>query len=354
MKPVFRFAFALAVVGAIGACSSDSTGPSYDGTVDAEGAGMAAETALSAVHEMMGGIAGGGLAATEVAARMRGAVQKALAPASMPADRIPRGWRPIDLSRGPQLALGAHGVALSTPPGCSTSESGMDGSGDPIDANGNGIPDDYRQTLRCEFTEEVSEDSTATQKIEIDILFKERTDDLFGYDLKVRQAVSVTTNFGVYQKQSQEQQQGMSLRADRASTNELVSLEMRIKYDSDSAEQHAAVYNSAAMRFTPESPIALGSPVPDGEVVLNGEFRYIDSTEPIAIRFVIDTPEPLQYSASCDLNEGQAFVGGILRGRFNGRGSVGFTAEFLSCGDGLDYETFGIDEGAPVAPRFHP
>ena len=80
----------------------------------------------------------------------------------------------------------------------------------------------------------------------------------------------------------------------------------------------------------------------------------MNTDEPIAIRFVLDTPEALQFSQACEVSDGQPFVGGVLRGRFNGRSNVGFTIAFNACGDGSDYDTFGIEEGVPAARRLHP
>jgi hypothetical protein len=352
MKPPMRFGLALALVAGVGACS-ESTGPSYDSSVDAVGAEMAADAAWSSVHEMMAGLASGGLAAPEAAARLAAARQKAFAPIALSADRLPRGYR-ADLARMPDFAPGPNGATLSAPPGCSITESGMDGGGDPIDANANGIPDDYRMSMHCEFSEEVAPDSNVTQKVEVEVSFVERMGDLLGFDLKVRQLVQVSTNFGVFQKQEQIQEQGISLRSDRAGTHDLNSIELRVKPDAETPEVHVEVYQRGDMRFTPDTPISPEAALPDGEVTLGGEFRYINTDEDVALRFVLDTPEPLQFSNACDSSDDQPFVDGVLRGRFNGRSSVGFTIRFNECGVGADYETFGLEEGVPAARPFHP
>ena len=146
MKPWIRFGVALVLVAGIGACSDDS-GQSYDDTVDGAGAEMAADAVWANAHEMMSGIANNGLV-TSASARAKEMLEKARVPAVIPADRLPRGYR-ADLVRMPEFTTGPSGTTLVAPPGCTYSESGMDGGGTPIDANGNGFPDDYRQTMHC-------------------------------------------------------------------------------------------------------------------------------------------------------------------------------------------------------------
>ena len=230
----------------------------------------------------------------------------------------------------------------------------MDAGGDPIDANGNGVPDDYQSTVRCEVTETLGGDSVVTTHVVYEVRVRERTGDLFGYDLLVHQLQQFRSNFGFHQDMETRQEEGISFRSDRVGVKVLSSLALSVQPIGDSVVHTAEQLERMAMTYAPEDPIGLESELPDGEVTLDGEVRYVNTDIPIAVRFLLDTPEPLQYSAACVISDDQAFVGGIMRGRFDGRSSVGFTLDFDVCGEELTYDTFGIEEEAPGAPRFRP
>jgi hypothetical protein len=111
--------------------------------------------------------------------------------------------------------------------------------------------------------------------------------------------------------------------------------------------------------YDPFFPIVLGNALPDGHLTLGAEVHLISTEDSLAYRFVLDTPEPLEFDRSCAENSPQAYVAGILRGRLNGNGHIGFRLTFHECGTEPDFETFGTDDAVPVAPkfvapRFHP
>lgn len=352
MKPWIRFGLSLALVGGVGACN-DEPGQDYDDTVDAASVGDVADFAWVSAHEMMGMIGEGGLPAPQATRLVSAAIQRVVTPSASRSDRVPPTWARFDVRPVPLASLAPDGLRLIAPPGCSSSESGIDAGGDPIDANGNGVPDDWRQTVACEIQQEVAPDSIVTSRQEQELRVRERTGALFGFDFAGRALLSQTSNFGAYFKLEQRVEQTLSIGSDHATTHELDWHELRSKPGTDEPEQHEELLRRGDLRFDPESAIALETPLPDGTVTLGGEFRFVNSEVPIAIRFVLDTPEKLEFSHACEVSNNQPFVGGILRGRFNGRSSVGFTIEFNSCGNDADFETFGI-EGTPVAPQFHP
>ena len=51
------------------------------------------------------------------------------------------------------------------------------------------------------------------------------------------------------------------------------------------------------------------------------------------------------------INE-QPIIDGILRGRLNGSSSVGYTITFNGCGEGADFDSFGIEDDVPVSRQF--
>ena len=348
-----RTAFVCATMTFASACSSDPTGTEYDATVSTDIAENVADMGWGMLNSMMASISNMGIGLSPEAVR-----EQALGVLPVAAPRVvgTGAWRTTFDPR--QLLAAAMPVSgpRMTPPGCSVTESGVyEPGGDPVDANENGFPDDYRFRQECLYPEEGAGDTIYTTRLLVEVVLRELTGVLAGYELRVNISERMSDNYGNFEELIQRSEADLSVRSDRASQHnlQLVSQHSHLPGMTETAILEQGSRGDAS--FDPFGTIVLGDPFPDGELTLNGRIHAVSSEEAIAIQFTLDTPEPLEFDRTCADGEfAQPFIDGVLRGRLNGGNSIGFTVTYNGCGTEADVDIFGTEEEAPAARRFAP
>lgn len=98
------------------------------------------------------------------------------------------------------------------------------------------------------------------------------------------------------------------------------------------------------LAFTPAAghPLTFNAPLPQGTISLGGAMQHVEPevVDRLWYTFLLDTPSTLQWSSTC--HDGD-FVGGTLRGRYNGSAATGFQVSWGGCTDPT-LELFGYME----------
>jgi hypothetical protein len=316
---------ALAIVLA-GACG-DSTGPDFDDSFleyQGESAGeWAYDNLYGLVQRMNFGSPSSGVS-----------VKIALAPAQSPSGR------PSHLPRFPFADAPALGAALQLAAfGCAVEASGVDEDPwDPIDANHNGIPDDYTVRYSCVEADTNSDSTVWIERYESRMRVKERAGVLHGYDVEQEYRELDEGSNGDRYEETHRYVERLAITASSASAASTyhgtwTGRESGVPWDERWGSEQAAT-------FHPSATIVAGEELPDGELLLTGRQYEVYEDEP-AVSFTLSGAGPLQYSASCNEEEHQPFVGGTLGGALNGDAAKGFLFTFSDCGVAPTFEVFG-------------
>jgi hypothetical protein len=225
--------------------------------------------------------------------------------------------------------------------GCAVEASGVEEDPwDPVDANDNGIADDYTVRYTCVETDTASDGTLWTERFESRMRVKERAGALHGYDVEqVYRELDEGSNGDRYEESHKfVERLVITAGAANASTAYHGTWSGRTGgvpwAESWGSEQEAS--------FDPSGPIVAGEKLPDGELLLDGRLHFSFEDEP-AVSFTLSGAGPLQYSASCAAEEHQPFIGGTFGGAFGGDGAKGFRFTFSDCGVDPLFEVFGHD-----------
>ncbi|HVX88446.1 MAG TPA: hypothetical protein VG940_05920 [Gemmatimonadales bacterium] len=231
------------------------------------------------------------------------------------------------------------GLMLADPSAsCTYSGHGFTGGfgfdGDPIDVNGNGIPDDFAFRVECVESDSVAPDTTVTMRIVQDYAIKELTGSLYGGTIAVHVLARYSDNHGRYEEEKIDLTGKQDIRADGIIDQASLEVHQGANNNIDPVVAISAG-ESWDNRFDPASTISLGSDIPDGALTLNGKTWAASTITGLNLSFTVSTPTPLAYSAACaDADTNPPFTAGVLHGKLNNSSNqASFQIDFTSCGN---------------------
>lgn len=314
-----RMALTLAAALGLAACGSKgSTGPSFSNTISSADAASVGGNAASFAGDLASTFDFGtgpsiGLAAS-------------ISP------------RALGLLNGAWQATGARGTpfrvrgVMGAPPVMPISASGCNGghftvvSGDTTDSDHDGIPNNATVTISCDTT--TSNGVTLSEHGTVHI---QDISALYGYQFSVNLTI-VESHADTSLTLSETGFDNATFTAASASDNLSFTISDVSKIGANSTG--GAVHENWDATFTPSgASLAVGSPLPDGNIAFNGGFYVTNAaTSTQNFNFNILTTSPLHYVASCKAaNNDPVFDSGVIQGQFNGSATVGFTATFTAC-----------------------
>ena len=337
-----RSAAFVAALTLFSACSSDSSGPSYDDTFtfgdamnQAEGVAEGSENMMETMHWGFPEL--GIFASPSFASLIPGGGSAMRRPARLP--------RPVA-----GASVGAYLSALqAAAPGCTISGHGSTGGDlyEPYDGNENGIGDDFLVKVECTSVEEVGEGVTVTYKEGEELRIKERSGVLWGWDASIRYWYSDERSDGLDHDEGRiELGQFLVVTTTRAEHGQKFlwaeeGLDGDVPYNYEDGADIKGVFTSAG------DAIEFQTLFPEGTVELSGRVWTLDLEGP-NLSWHIRTDDPLVWSPACADDIGQPFVDGEIEVLLNGDESKGFALDAEECGDGWDVEVFGEEEPIPV------
>ena len=226
----------------------------------------------------------------------------------------------------------AQGLQLSSSAGCSTTAHGFADPdlNDPIDLNGNNIPDDLYFKVVCSFTDTVATDTIVTETLTEEIIIQEITTSLYGVNISERIEQEAHTNHGLYQFI----RYNIGGKQDIRSNGIVDQAELKIRQETNTSGD--VVFYEAGESwdnaFDPTGTIVPESNIPDGDLTIGGH-RYYANSDGENLSFGIHTTDPLAYSAACALADtNPPFTDGTLVGNLNNSSSqASFIIDFTSC-----------------------
>jgi hypothetical protein len=312
------------------ACGSDSSGPTYrDEMLEGDAEGVYEETfgfIQTAFSGMDFGSPGVGILAP---------------PPPLTRLALAHGARPhlVDLQR-------------SLDDGCTISAGGTDEDiWDPIDANGNDVPDDWTLKVICVETNE-NEGVIQLDSVKYGLRIKERTTGLHGFDATAYYISHETYSDGDDEHWGYEQTHNVSITSGAATAT--YRFHQWEKYFNDGVHDDWEMFSEVDLALAPTAGITTieGDELADGELTITGSIRVLDNDDG-NFRFELSTPEPWLYSYACandpEIETSQRFVGGTLEGLFNGDENTGFYLTWTPCGTGHDFGIIGDD--VPLPPE---
>lgn len=334
MTPRLRAVAALLLASFAAACggSDGGGGPSYsDSVTTAEATNFAnnsAETASYLADNLNFGSPSLGGAAQAMYARLQARPEIATARSQMTHLRgfgatVPSWQAALHRPAGIQLA-----------DGCSFSGHGLDEFpyGDPIDANGNNVPDDAAIDIVCTMSEDGGGDTVNTYIQEQHVAIKEIGGSIYGMTFTSHIRERWQDNHGNFEQGELKQGGKIDLRSASASTDQSMSMGYSAKFDDESG---AYGYGEEwGADFDADATIVAGDPLPDGDLTLNGHSYAYEEPDGRNLSFSIATPTALAYSAACAASDDNPpFTAGVLLGKLNGSNSqASFEVTFTGCG----------------------
>ncbi len=344
-KRLSRFLTAAAVV-SLAACGGSDGGPNWASEVDeatATAAGeSAAEFAQGLAYDMLNGDF------TSEIPLVKGTTSPTFA------EQLLARVRSEAYRRSGNPAMGTTASPFRVSAVCEPTETGIDELGDPIDTDGDGVPDDYKVSFGSGCTETEGETTITYSGY---IRFRDLS-GLFGFqldfgNLKIRYADA--TGFEQIAANGFEKGQysanGITHQTD-------VTYTITYQYDNAVAVglQATAPVNGSvswvykeSSSYDPDGTLSLESDIPSGDLSFTMDYRLIASGDEGAgaFRFTMETTDPLAIDAvSCN-----GPTDGTIVGDLNGNGDVGFTIVWSAC-DTYTVTTRGTTGGAPaVAAR---
>jgi len=326
VRHLFRSTLGALALIAAGACG-DSTGPDFgDSFLEYQGedAGeWAYDNLYGLVQRMNFGSPSSGVS-----------VKSALAPSRSPSGH------PLHLPRFTYTDAPALGAELQlAAAGCAVEASGVDEDPwDPVDANDNGIADDYSMRYTCVEADTSGDSTVWTGRYETRVRVKERAGVLHGYDVEQTYLEIDEGSNGDRYEESHRYVERLAITANSASASATYQGTWRGRESGVPWDERWGFEQAAT--FDPTGTIEAGEELPDGELLLTGRQYTIYQDEP-AVSFTLTGAGPLQYSAFCAEEEHQPFVGGTLSGALGGDEAKGFLFTFSDCGIAPSFEVFG-------------
>lgn len=239
---------------------------------------------------------------------------------------------------GPTAPTWQSGLQAATPQlaadGCSFSGHGLDEFpyGDPIDANGNGVPDDAAIDIVCTFTEEGGGDTVNTYSQEQHVAVKEISGSIYGMTFSSHIRERWQDNHGNFEQGELKQGGKIDLRSGSASTDQTMSMGFSEEIDGEPVSYGAGEEWGAD--FDADATIVEGDPLPNGDLNLHGHSFAYEEPEGRSLSFTITTPTALAYSAACAASDtNPPFTDGVLLGKLNNSSSqASFEVDFTGCG----------------------
>jgi hypothetical protein len=224
---------------------------------------------------------------------------------------------------------------LASAEGCDISMHGMVGLfSDFVDVNQNGIADDAGLRIVCTVTDSTTNpDSVVVHTETQELSIQERFGDLYGYTASTTLKNGFHDDHGNSSSFSVEVNEFLSILGGAASHRRSI----RVLQDSMSAGDAGVTHWDAGTswdgHFDPDGTIALGDPLPDGDLSFTGRTYYLD---PLATdySFTLATETPLAFDAACYAsNSNPPYTAGIVTGHLNNNASsANFSATFTGCG----------------------
>lgn len=218
---------------------------------------------------------------------------------------------------------------------CNPTITGVDTLGDPIDSDGDNIPDDYKINFGSAC---VSEDSAGTHRETISgfIEFQDVGAGFYTFrvtvgHLKLVENDLTTGAISTFTINGTESFDATTSLASHALSFALGETE----HTTGNPDVTFTISDAESSTFDPDNglSLSLGNPLPNGVLDMNVDLKLTGFTDASAqtgnFRMVLDTPTPVHYNTAC----GTEIDAGQLRGLLNGQATVGFTATWSSCAD---------------------
>lgn len=234
---------------------------------------------------------------------------------------------------------------------CIPTLTGVDEVGDPIDTDGDNVPDDFKQNFGSAC---VSEDSAGTERLTVSgyLRFQDTNIGLYSFKatlghLKVVDLDIATGNYFSIEVNGTE-----SFTAASSLASHSMNFTETISQKTGSTTIGAQLIDNETSSFDPDgaSVIDLGSSLPAAAIDYNADFRVIGENSggelPGNFQVILSTPTKLHYNPAC----GSDIDAGVVRGLLSGKATVGFTATWTGCGT-VTTEIFGDTPATATAAR---
>jgi hypothetical protein len=349
LKHAWKFLVAGAVV-TLGACGGDGGGgPSFADSVSTANAENAADGSAEAATYLAQNLNFGQPAiglATAMYTRILNRPEVVAAQGRMH-------WvRPVAAARLDWRALVRPEGLQAAADGCTFSGHGSwdPPFGEPVDQNENGIPDDFAAEINCEESEELGGDTVVTFFSRQRVAVKEIDGSLWGMTVTFWYSEGAQDNHGNHEKIEVEQNAEIDVRTGSAATSQSMELTFSEQFGGEPYQEGFGERWNAG--FDPASAIALGDPLPDGDLTLGGR-RFFFETDGASVSFEISTPTALAYSAACAaVPTNPPFTAGVLRGLLNNNSNLAsFDVTFTGCGAYTIDVDGAYDEPLTIAGR---
>lgn len=254
--------------------------------------------------------------------------------------------RAYQRSGDPTLAAASRPFRSSS--ACVPIEIGVDGAGEMIDSDGDGVPDDYQVTFPAGCTVTGGGYTTTYSGI---IRLRDQP-GLVGYrfDVAKYEEKQVKDLNGDYQYLAMNGTETGIYTASAITLAAGMTETVGYHYSSSAASPLGAGFRLAAQdgsqtldyvvsaSYTPDIEITLKEPIPSGDLTLDVDLRIINTGDegPDSFHFLIGSRGALHYdNYSC-----QGLWPGVVDATLNGHDNVGFTIDWVDCYDYI-IETFG-------------
>lgn len=347
----FRALAALTFAFVAASCGGSDGGPTFASKADsatiatlADNAGNFAQTTLDGAFGGQSFTLGGFLLVskgpnkTTAADRARAIVQHAIRATSF------RGTPSFQAVSVPSFS-----APFST---CTPTEAGIDSLGDPIDSDGDLIPDNYTANFGSAC---VYEDSAGTQRLTISgsLHIQDNGRGFFSYSLAMSNLsfkYEDLTLPGDFTKVAVNGTEAAQFAAALASHATNFTLNVTNKTGSTTLSESLSENESSSFDPDDTFSLALGNALPAGVFNYSSDFKVVGENSggqvPGNFHLVLSTPTPMHYDPAC-LSE---ITAGQFRGLLNGDQNVGFTVTWSACGTSTTV-IFGDTPPAVVAGR---
>lgn len=314
----FGLALAFAAVAALAGCGSSSSGPSFAGTISNADAADAGSSASGFAGDLASTFNFGTGPSVGLSSRMSPTAVAVLNQAWMAAG----GRAPHYRTKQPGLVSPLFQSSGAT---CVNNGSEVI-TGDTLDADGDGIPNNETATISCDTT--LSNGVTISEHANIHI---QDIDALYGYEFSLNITITEShadTSISISESGSD------NATFTAASANDNLNLTVSEVEHMGSVATGGAIHEDWNATYTPTSgSIAYGSDLPDGHISFAGGFYVTNAADATQnFNFHILTAVPLHFVAACwAANDDPSFDDGEIQGEFNGKADVGFTVTFTAC-----------------------
>jgi len=350
IKQTSRILAAVAVLFAVVACGGSDGGPSYTTVADSAMMDDLASGAYQLVGTTFEEVFLGGSPAIPYPF---GATGSAMTPTERALAYLERARAMSELRHPGAFAAAPAwaGAALSAPfSECEPTITGEDEVGDPIDTDGDEVPDNYTINFGSAC---VSQDSAGTYRNTISgsIHFQDTNIGLYSFKVTLNHLKLVEKDLTSGDSFTLSVNGTESFSATAALASHSLTWTNGISIVDGGTTVGATVSDDEDSSFDPDGgqSIAMGTPLPDGVFDLDADYRIVGENSggelPGNFRLVLSTPTPLHYTMACD-----GMVAGVFRGLLSGNSEIGFTATWDGCGD-PEVDFFGYTTPAAVAAR---